>query len=343
MGKLKLSIYFFSIFFLFLDGNSFGNVGEREKKVTLILGAYSAPREAFKKIIPRFQEVWKKKTGESVEFQESYLGSGAQSRAIVAGFEADVAVLAMEPDMNRLVAQHLITHNWKKFEEGMVTRSIVVVAVRPGNPKKIFGWNDLARDKVEVLTPNPKTSGGAQWNLLAAYGAARRGKVAEYRNNEAGARQLLVDIFKNVTVLDKGARESIINFERGAGDAAITYESEVLQARLHARRYDWVVPSSTILIENPAAVVDTSVDKHGTREVAEAFVKFLFSDEAQEIFAGEGFRPVDPEVAHRFKENFQPVADLWKIDKLGGWKEAAPKFFGSGGIYDQVMEEVQKE
>lgn len=312
-------------------------------KATLILGAYTTPREAYGKIIPLFQKFWQDKTGQAVEFQESYLGSGAQSRAIVEGFEADIAALSLEADITRIQKAGLITHDWKsKGANGMVSDSIAVIAVRKGNPKGIRDWKDLTQPGLEVLTPDPKVSGGAQWNVMAMWGAAERGHVdGVAKADQAAARQFLMDVFKNVTVLDKGARESITNYEKGVGDVAITYENEVIVGQKNGMDYEYVIPSSTILIENPIAVVDTYVDKHGSRAVAEAFRDFLFTKEAQEIFAEYGLRSVDPAVLAA--RQYPAVSDLFKIDDVGGWATVSTKFFGEEGIYTKLIEQVQKE
>ena len=287
-----------------------------QKSATLILGAYTTPREAYGKLIPIFQQQWKAKTGQDIAFEESYLGSGAQSRAIVEGFEADVAALSLEADVNRIEKAGLITHDWKAGPtKGIVSDSVVVFAVRPGNPKGIKDWADLAKPGVQILTPNPKTSGGAMWNILALYGAAKRGFVEGVpANDDAAAMAFLTSVFKNVTVMDKGARESITNFEKGVGDVAITYENEVLVGQQGGQDYEMVIPRSTILIENPLAVVDGYAEKHGTREVADAFVNFLLTKEAQEIFAQYGLRSIDPEVA---KGNCHFQRNHWRLISIG--------------------------
>ena len=312
--------------------------------VTLTLGAYTTPREAYAELIPIFQAQWKEKSGQDVVFEESYLGSGAQSRAVVEGFEADVVALSLEADITRIVNAGLITHDWKSGPtKGMVSQSVVAFAVRKGNPKGITDWHDLAQPGVEILTPNPKTSGGAMWNILSLYGAAKRGFVEGVaKDDEAAAQAFLLSVLKNVTVMDKGARESITNFEQGVGDVAITYENEVLVAQQGGQEYDMVLPRSSILIENPIAVVDTYVDKHGTREVAEAFVAFLLTKEAQEIFAKHGLRSVDAEVAAATATQYPALADQFTIDYFGGWAAATPQFFGeTDGIFSKVVAEAQ--
>jgi sulfate transport system substrate-binding protein len=304
---------------------------------TLVIGAYSAPREAFDEgIIPAFRAAWRQRTGRDVTVRASYLGSGAQTRAISQGFEADVAVLALDSDMDKLVKASLIAKDWRQRtgNDGRIARSLVVVAVRSGNPKAIHDWTDLARPGVDVLTPNPRTSGGAMWNLVAIYGSAAP---------EQGA-ALVGRVLDNVTVMDKAARESLVNFERGIGDAAITYEQEVHVARRAGRRYDYVVPPSTVIIDVPGAVVDRYADAHGRRALAEAFVAFLRGEEGQRLLGEYGFRPVsgpldrpeDPRFAR-----FPPSGRPFGIDRLGGWSRAAPALFGPKGTLSHVIEDRQ--
>lgn len=320
-----------------------GGVGASQEPVKLILGAYTTPREAYGKLIPLFQEQWQRKTGQTVTFEESYLGSGAQSRAIVEGFEADVAALSLEADITRIEQAGLISPAWRDTPtNGMVSTSIVVFGVRQGNPKGIRDWADLAQPGLEILTPNPKTSGGAMWNILALYGAAKRGYVEGVPpDDEVAAEAFLAAVLENVTVMDKGARESITNYEQGVGDVIITYENEILVGQKAGADYEMVIPRSTILIENPVAVVDVYVDQHGTRQVAEAFVEFLFSHEAQEVLADFGLRSVDPEVAKATAGRYPPVEDLFTIEEFGGWPEATPKFFGEDGLFTRTMAGVQ--
>ncbi len=311
----------------------------------LILGAYTTPREAYGQLLPLFAEQWKAQTGQVVTFEESYLGSGAQSRAIVEGFEADIAALSLEADIQRIVKAGLITGDWHALpHNGMVSTSVVVFGVRAGNPKNIRDWADLAQPGLEVLTPNPASSGGAMWNILALYGAALRGQVADVpANDEAAATAFLQAVLKNVTVMDKGARESITNYEKGVGDVIITYENEIMVGRQNGQDYEAVYPSSTILIENPVAIVDAHVDKHGTRAVAEAFVQFLFTQEAQTIFAQYGLRSPDSAVAAATAAQYPPLADLFTItDQFGGWEAATPKYFGEQGIYTQAIIAIQQ-
>ncbi len=325
-----------------ISAQACGGTRSDGQKVTLILGAYTTPREAYgKAIIPAFQKYWKEKTGQDVEFQESYQASGAQSRAIIGGFEADIAALSLEGDVDKIAEAGLITHDWKSGpNRGMVSTSIAVIAVRQGNPKGVRDWADLTRPGLNVLTPDPKTSGGAQWNINAIYGAALRGYAGVPKDDPSAAKQFLKDVFRNVSILDKGARESITNYEKGVGDVAVTYENEVLVGRQTGQSYEHVIPRSTILIENPIALIDKNVDKHGVRQVAEAFINFLHEKESQRAFAKYGLRPVDSEVAGEVKAQYPAVEDLWKIDFLGGWARVSREMYGPDGIYTKVFEEL---
>jgi sulfate transport system substrate-binding protein len=318
-----------------------GAAAASSKTATLLLGAYTTPREVYRDaLLPAFENAWKQKTGGSVEFRTSYQGSGAQARAIIGGFEADIAALAMAPDIERIAAEKLITHDWKaRPHGGMVTNSIVVIAVRKGNPAGIKDWTDLTRSGLNVLTPDPKTSGGAMWNINAIYGAALRGHAGVPANDPAAAAGFLASVFRNVSIMDKGARESVMTFEKGVGDVAITYENEVLTAQAAGEPLEYVVPKSTILIQNPAAVVDVSVDKHGTREAATAFLDFLVSPDAQRSFAKFGFRPVDPDAAKESEGKFPAVEDLWTIDDLGGWTKVLEEIYGPQGVWTKVFVE----
>jgi sulfate transport system substrate-binding protein len=319
-----------------------GSASDSAGRVTLTLGAYTTPREAYSKaIIPEFQKQWRAKTGREVEFQESYQASGAQSRAIMSGFEADVAALSLDGDVNRIAQAGLIRRDWRAGRyRGVVSTSLVVIAVRPGNPLGVRDWPDLTRPGLKVLTPDPKTSGGAQWNIAAIYGAAIRGYAGVPKADPGAAQGFLERVLANVSIMDKGARESITNFERGVGDVAVTYENEALVARQAGQRYEYVIPRSTILIENPVALVDVYVDKHGVRAPAEGFLEFLWTRDAQRVFAKYGLRPVDPEVAREVSPDFQQAGDVWKIDFLGGWDRAAPEIFGPNGAYTKSFERL---
>jgi sulfate transport system substrate-binding protein len=341
--KLLISIGVAAVLVACSGGSATSPAGS-SGSVQLILGAYTTPREAYAELITMFQVQWREAKGQEVTFEESYLGSGAQSRAIIDGFEADVTALSLEADVDRIAEAGLITHDWQaEPQRGMVSTSIVVFGVRNGNPEDIRGWADLARPGLEVLTPNPQSSGGAMWNILALYGAALRGYVEGVPPDDpVAATEFLQAVLSNVTVMDKGARESITNFEKGIGDVIITYENEILVGQKSGQDYEMVIPRSTILIENPVAVVDVYADKHGTREAAEAFVAFLFTRPAQEVFAEYGLRSIDEEVAQATADRYPKVIDLFTIDdQFGGWAQATPEFFGDVGVYTQAIVAVQ--
>lgn len=307
--------------------------------ISLTLGGYTTPREAYGAILPAFQAQWAKPRGRELSFKESYLGSGAQARAIAGGFEADVAALSLEPDLEVIRKAGLITHDWKKqgAHAGVVTRSIVVIGVREGNPKNIKDWDDLARPGLSVLTPNVRTSGGARWNIAAVWGAATRGKTAAKANDPEAATKLLGAILRNVKNMDAGARESLLQFERGVGDAIITYENEILVGQQKGQKYEYVIPRSTILIENPVALVDKYVDKHGTREAAGALLEFLTTPAAQRIYAQHGLRPVLGEIERELADKFKQPEDLFTIRDLGDWAGTQAKVFDTGAAYDRAL------
>ncbi|MEX1071931.1 MAG: sulfate ABC transporter substrate-binding protein [Anaerolineales bacterium] len=347
MERLKTVVWLTSLLAMLLSACGTTPTDSRDgNSVNLILAGYTTPREAYAEIIPLFQAQWLEETGQTVTFEESYQGSGAQSRAVVEGFEADIVALSLETDITRIEEAGLITHDWKAAlpNNGMVSTSVVAFAVRAGNPLGIADWADLGEAGVEVLTPNPATSGGAMWNILALYGAALRGQVEGVAADDADdARAFMVSVLANVTVMDDSARDSITNYEQGIGDVAITYENEILVGQQAGIDYEMVIPTSTILIENPVAVVDEYVDEHGTREVAEAFVDFLFTPEAQEIFAQYGLRSIDPDVAAATVDQYPPVADLFTIEFFGAWPQARADIFSETGVFTIALQEVQGE
>ena len=308
--------------------------GAREAAETIVLGAYTVPKEVYEeKIIPAFKKLWKEKTGKDVTFETSYVASGAQARAIAGGFEADVAALSLEGDVDLLVEAGLIKHDWKANPYGgMITASVVALGVRPGNPKGIRTWEDLTRADVDVITPDPATSGGAMWDINAIWGAALRAA----HGDERAAMDMLRRVRARIKALDASGRESMATFERGVGDVAITYENELLLRLRKGRTYDIVIPPSTLRIDNPAAIVDANVDRHGNREVVGAFLQFLWSDEAQGYFAEYGFRPVVPAVAEQVAERFPAPEDLFTMADLGGWKAIREKLYSPSGIWAQV-------
>ena len=293
---------------------------------TVALVAYSTPREAYEELIPAFQ---KTDAGAGVKFDESFGSSGEQSRAVEAGLPADVVEFSLEPDMTRLVDAGLVAEDWNQNEyDGIVTDSVVVLVVRKGNPKGITGWDDLTKEGVEVIEPNPFTSGGAKWNIMAAYGAQlKQGKT------EDEATAYLKDLFDHVPVQDKSAREALQTFIGGKGDVLLSYENEAIAAQQAGEDVDYVIPPETILIENPLAVTEDAA----ASEAAKAFFDFLYTPEAQEIFVSKGYRPVVDGVAGA--DEFPTPADLFTIADLGGWSQVNDTFFATDGSVMSTIEE----
>jgi sulfate/thiosulfate transport system substrate-binding protein len=307
--------------------------------------AYSTPREAYGKIISAFQEKWKAEhNDQQVLFRESYGSSTTQAPNIVGGFDADIAALSLAPDLDIVKEAGLITHDWEaQADGGMVSTSVVAFDVRPGNPEGIEDFDDLTQSGLEVLTPDPASSGGARWNIVAAYGASMRGYAGGAKDDPAAAQELLQGIFGNVTVLDKSARDSIKNFESGNGDVAITYENEILTAQDAGLEDEMVIPPSTVLIENPVAVVDKYAEQHCVADVAKEFVKFLHTDEAKELYTTVGFlRPTDIKAAQKGDgDMFAPIEDLWTVEDLGGWDAIEQDVFGDQGAFTKAFEAAQ--
>jgi sulfate/thiosulfate transport system substrate-binding protein len=312
---------------LILSGCGGGSGGEGGGG-NLTLVAYSTPREAYEQITSAFGET---EEGQGVSFETSFGSSGEQSRAVEGGLPADVVALSLEPDITRLVEAGLVEDNWNADEyQGMVTDSVVVLATRPGNPKGIQGWDDLITEDVEVITPNPFTSGGARWNVMAAYGA----QLEQGKSEDQGI-EYLRQLFSNVPVQDKSARESLQTFTGGKGDVLIAYENEVITAQQEGEELDYVIPDQTILIENPVAVVSDSQDT----ELAQTFVDFLRSTESQRIFGEQGYRPVVEEVLGEFAYPTPP--NLFTIQDLGGWAEVTKRFFNAdSGVMADINREV---
>jgi sulfate/thiosulfate transport system substrate-binding protein len=295
---------------------------------TLSLVAYSTPREAYEEIIPAFQET---PEGEGFDFDQSYAASGEQRRAVEAGLAADVVTFSLEPDMTALVDAGLVEADWNQNESaGMVTDSVVVFAVRPGNPENIQTWDDLLREGIEVITPNPFTSGGAQWNIMAAYGA----QLEQGKSDEEAIAYLRELFIEHVPVQDKSAREALQTFAGGKGDVMLAYENEAIFAQQAGQALEYVVPDETILIENPVAVVNTS--EHP--QAAQAFVDYLYTREAQAVFASKGYRPVLAGVESEF--DFPDPPGLFTIADLGGWPAVRTRFFDPE---DSIFLDIENE
>jgi sulfate/thiosulfate transport system substrate-binding protein len=305
-------------------GAALGGCGAGDATVALV--AYSTPREAYAELIPAFQ---KTTAGKDAKFSESYGASGEQSRAVEAGLPADVVEFSLAPDMARLVKAGLVDTSWDQNQyDGFVTRSVVVFVVRTGNPAGIKTWADLTKPGVEVIEPNPFTSGGAKWNIMASYGAQlKQGKT------DAEARAYLADLFKNVPVQDKSAREALQTFIGGKGDVLLSYENEAIAAQQAGEAVDYVVPAETILIENPLAVTIDAASK----PVAKAFYDYLYTPEAQAIFVAKGYRPVVDGVAGADK--FPTPAQLFTMADLGGWDKVNKEFFDPTGSVMATIEQ----
>jgi sulfate transport system substrate-binding protein len=318
-------------------GGNASPVSNQSKEVELTLVSYAIPKAAHDAIIPKFVEQWKKEKGQTVTFRQSYGGSGSQTRAVVDGLEADVTHLALAADTGKLVNAGLVKPDWtsKVPNNGTVAKTVAAIVVRPGNPKNIKTFQDLTRDDVKWVTADPKTSGGARWNYLVLWNDA----LKRNNNDEAKAREFVAKAYKNVAVLAKDAREATDAFaKQGQGDALINYENEVILAKQKGEKLDYVAPDVNISIDTPVAVVDQNVDKHGTREVAEAFVKYLFTPEAQAEFLKLGYRPLDASAATKADTAKLPeVKTLASIKDFGGWDEVQKKFFEDGGEFDQTL------
>ena len=301
--------------------------------VTLLNVSYDPTRELYEEVNAAFAKRWLEKTGQTVVINQSHGGSGKQARAVIDGLEADVVTLALASDIDALSSKgKLLPENWASRlpRNSAPFASTIVFVVRKGNPKGLKDWEDLARPGVQVITPNPKTSGGARWNYLAAYGAALR------KGDEAQAKKLIAGIFANVPVLDTGARGSTTTFaERGLGDVLIAWENEALLLRGGATKeeVEIVVPSQSILAETPVAIVDKVVDKRGTRALAEAYLRFLYSDEGQALASKHGFRPTG---ASTLDPRFANVPTFTVDEVFGGWASAQKKHFDDQGLFDQL-------
>lgn len=333
-----VSILTLSIFAACGNKNS-GEASKDKKPVSLLNVSYDPTRELYQEYNKAFAKHWKEKTGQDVTIKQSHGGSGAQGRSIIQGQDADVATLALAYDIDAIQQAGLINEGWQKklSDNSAPYTSTIVFLVRKGNPKNIKDWDDLTKPGVSIVTPNPKTSGGARWNYLAAWGYA----LKKNNNDQNKAKDFVKQIYGNVAVLDSGARGATTTFvERGVGDVLIAWENEAYLSvkELGADKFDIVVPSISILAEPSVAVVDKVVDKKGTREVSEEYLKYLYSKEGQEIAAKNYYRPRDKEIAEKYKDNFAKV-DLFTIDDVfGGWTKAQKTHFADGGTFDQIYQ-----
>jgi sulfate/thiosulfate transport system substrate-binding protein len=307
-------------------------------KLTLV--SYAVTQSAYEKIIPLFTKQWQDKTGQTVTFDQSYGGSGSQTRAVIDGLEADIVALALALDTKKIETAGLIKAGWEQElpNESILHKSVAALVTRDDNIK-INQWSDLANDSVQVITANPKTSGGARWNFLALWGA-----ITQAGGTPQEAEQFVEKVLKNAPVLPKDARESSdVFYKQGQGNVLINYENEVILAKQKGEGTPYFVPTDyNISIDNPVAVVDANVDKHGTREVAEAFAQFLFTPEAQREFAQVGFRPVDEAVTKEFASQYPTVKNLFTVKDLGGWGKIQQQFFDDGAGFDKIMNKIGK-
>lgn len=311
--------------------------------VELLNVSYDPTRELYQQYNAAFAKHWKAETGEDVTIKNSHGGSGKQARSVIDGLQADVVTLALSGDIDALnLRQQLVDPNWQKrlADNSTPYTSTIVFLVRKGNPKGIKDWDDLVKKDVQVITPNPKTSGGARWNFLAAWAYAK----AKY-GSDAEALKFVTELYRHAPVLDTGARGATISFvQRQLGDVLIAWENEAYLSLKEegGDQLEIVTPSLSILAEPPVAVVDKVVDKKGTRKQAEAYLQYLYSPEGQRIAAQNFYRPRDAKVAAEFKDQFKPVKLVTIDEEFGGWKEAQPKYFADGGVFDKIFADINK-
>lgn len=307
------------------------------KDITLLNVSYDPTRELYQQYDPVFAKYWKEKTGDDVVVKQSHGGSGAQTRAVIDGLEADVVTLGLAADIDAIAAKGLIRPDWQRqFKDNSSPyTSTIVFLVRKGNPRGLKNWPDLIKPGVAVITANPKTSGGARWAYLAAYGYA----LEQAHGNDAKAREFIKQVYEHVPVLDSGARGSTVTFaQRGQGDVLLAWENEAYLAlkEFGADKFDIVYPPESILAEPPVAVVDKVVDKRGTRDVAEAYLQYLYSPQAQDIIGENYYRPTQPDAVAKYAKKF-PHVKLFTVDNLfGGWNKAQKTHFADGGVFDQI-------
>jgi sulfate transport system substrate-binding protein len=307
--------------------------------ISLLNVSYDPTRELYQDVNEAFAKDWKAKTGDNVKIKQSHGGSGKQGRAVIDGLEADVVTLALAYDIDAIAERGLLNKDWQKRlgKNAAPYTSTIVFLVRKGNPKGIKDWGDLVKPGIQVITPNPKTSGGARWNHLAAYGYALR----QPGGSDATAREYLKKLYKNVPVLDSGARGATTTFvERGIGDVLIAWENEALLAikELGPDKVQIVAPSVSILAEPPVSVVDKVVDRRGTRKVAEAYLNFLYTDAAQELIAKNYYRPTVEKEAKKYAAQFPNVKLFTLGDVAGDWARAQKTHFADGGVFDQIYQ-----
>lgn len=306
----------------------------------LFVVGYAVPGEAVQQgIAPAFARKWAAEhQGERIEFQYSFGGSSIQARNVISGLEADVVYLSDWSDVNRIQEAGLIRHDWNAGNRGIVSKSLVVLRVPLGNPGHVRDWSEVLRPGAKVLTPNPRTSGAARWNILALYGS-----VLKNGGTPAQAEAALRALYRNVVTFGESGRATTQDFERGVGEIALTYENEILLRRRQGREAAFAIPASTIYIENPAAVVDEYADRHGVRDVAAAFVAFLRSPEAQRILLEFGFRSIDDNLTRTLAARYPVPPQVFDVGFLGGWPQVQRQLFDRGGLWDRIIRSERRE
>jgi sulfate transport system substrate-binding protein len=308
--------------------------------VEFTLVSFAVTKAAYQQIADKFAEKWQREHHQNVIINQSYGASSAQSRAVIDGLEADVVALSLGLDINKIEKAGLIEKGWEERlpNRSIVTQSVATLVTTPDNPKKIQTWSDLVKPGVNVITANPKSSGLARWNFLALWGT-----ITQNGGDENQALDFTSKVYQNAIVLARDAREaSDAFFKQGQGDVLVTYENEAILVRQKGEPIKYISPPLNISIDNPVAMVDRNVSKHQNRIVVEAFLKYLFTAEAQEEFAKVGFRPIDDRVYQKFAKQYQPVKKLFNIKTFGGWKQVQDKFFKDGGVFDQIEAKIAK-
>jgi sulfate/thiosulfate-binding protein len=315
-------------------------MGGNSNVIELTLVSNAVTEAAYREIMPLFAADWEQKRQQRVVFNQSYGGSATQARAVIEGLPADIVDLALALDVEKIEAAGLIQPGWEdRAPNGAIAhQSVTALVTRDGNPKSVSTWADLAQNDVRVITANPRTSGGARWNFLALWGS-----ITQTGGDQQAALSYVAQVFENIPILPRDAREATdAFFQQGQGDVLINYENEIILAKLNGQDIPYRVLETNISIDNPVAIVDANVDQHGTREVAEAFLQFLFTPVAQREFARFGFRPVDRAIQEEFADQYPPVSNLFTVQDMGGWSAVQQKFFDEGGIFDQIQSDLTK-
>ncbi|MBP5976293.1 sulfate ABC transporter substrate-binding protein [Brasilonema sp. CT11] len=337
-GKASLFLVGVSLSVVIVACSASNSVSQGDVKLTLV--SFSVTKAAYERIIPKFVQKWKKEHNQNVTFTQSYGASGSQADAVIKGLQADVVHLSLGIDVNKIEQAGLIKPDWelKAPLGGILTRSVVAFVTRPGNPKGIKTWADLANNGVSVITANPKTSGGARWNFLGIWGS-----VIVKGGEQTQAQELASKVYQNAPVLPESARAATdLFFQKNQGDVLINYENEVILAAQNGQKLSYVVPDINISIDNPVVVVDKNVDQHGIRKIAEAFVNYLYTPEAQREFAQLGYRPVNPYLAVEMASKYPQIQSIFNAQYLGGWDNIQKKFFADGAIFDNIQSANKK-